>query len=73
MIGAAALSDIAADMEKAADGKRVTDIIAGHTPMLERYRETVRTIRTLLCDVTGEPASDPFLQEDSEIMEFFPE
>lgn len=69
MIGVKDLSDVAAELEYAADIGDVTTFEAGHERMLVRYKEVAEEIR----DVCP-PAVELFEQDDdSEILEFLPE
>ena len=73
MIGAGMLSGIAAGMEKAADEERAPEIISGTESMLEQYSELVSAVRSFLCDADAEATASTAMEEESEIMEFFPE
>ncbi len=68
MIGAAALSDLAAGLEAAADAGREREILSGHETMLAVYRETAQAIRQALGSETETVGA-----EDDDILEFLPE
>lgn len=65
MIGATALSDLAARMEKAADERDQATVEQEHLLMLMQYKAVVEAIRSG-CNVTEE-------EEEDEIIEFLPE
>ena len=66
MIGASALSDIAAGLEKAADEQDRVGIERNHLRLLMLYEAVIAAIRSTVV-FTEEP------QDDDEIMEFLPE
>ena len=68
MIGAADLSDLAAELEKASDEERVSDISADHEKMMKLYKETTEVISSLISDNVKDRE-----KADGEIMEFMPE
>ena len=68
MIGAADLSDLAAELEKASDEERVSDISADHEKMMKLYKETTEVISSLISDNVKDRE-----KADDEIMEFMPE
>ena len=68
MIGAIDLSDLAANLEKAADEERTSDITDDHVKMMELYKETVKAINSLISD-----ADKKTEKSADEIMEFMPE
>ncbi len=68
MVGASALSEIAANLEAAADAGRAEVILDGHDGMLGLYRSTVEAIRR----ATGAEAG-PASGSGDEILEFLPE
>ena len=68
MIGAIKLSNLAAELEKASDEERVSDISADHEKMMELYKETVEVIGTSIRDRANNSE-----KADDEIMEFMPD
>ncbi len=68
MIGAVDLSDLAAELEKASDEERVSDISADHEKMMKLYKETTEVISSLISDNVKDRE-----KADEEIMEFMPE
>ena len=68
MIGAVDLSDLAAELEKASDEERVSDISADHEKMMKLYKETTEVISSLISDNVKDRE-----KADDEIMEFMPE
>ena len=71
MIGAAALSDIAAGQEKAADAKDRGMIEKNHLHMMTLYGEVTHAIRSAIGYTA--PPDDRADGDDEEIMEFLPE
>ena len=71
MIGAAALSDMAAGQEKAADSRELVTLKRNHPRILELYVEVTAAIRSAI----GYSADSDDLAggDDDEIMEFLPE
>ena len=71
MIGAAALSDMAAGQEKAADSRELVTLERNHPRILELYVEVTAAIRSAI----GYSADSDDLAggDDDEIMEFLPE
>lgn len=67
MIGAAALSDIAAEVERAADAGDLEAVESGFPEMMALYEDAVSAIRLLI-----PPAEEPAF-DDGEIIEFFPD
>ena len=68
MIGAIKLSDLAAELEKASNEERVTDISADHEKMMKLYKETTAVISSSISDRTNNSE-----KADDEIMEFMPD
>ena len=68
MIGDIDISDLAANLEKAADEERTSDITDDHVKMMELYKETVKAINSLISD-----ADKKTEKRADEIMEFMPE
>ena len=77
MIGATALSEMAAKQEAAADEGREAEIAAGHGVMLSLFADTANAVRTLIrspeAPAAEENASLQFASGEEEIMEFLPE
>ena len=71
MIGAAALSDIAAGQEKAADAKDRSLVEKNHLHMMTLYGEVTHAIRSAIGYTA--PPDDRADGDDEEIMEFLPE
>ena len=70
MIGAAALSEMAAELEAAADAGQADLIHGRHDDLMKRYCSVVETIRR----VTGiEDSHEQTPGADDEILEFLPE
>ena len=67
MIGASALSAMAARLEAATDEGREQDVAREHEAMLASWQAAARAIRQTVGDV-----SEPTLREDGEIFEFLP-
>ena len=65
-IGAMALSDIAASVERAADERSLGDLDSTLPQMIAKYEEVVSAIMLLI------PPSDELPYEGDEIMEFLP-
>ena len=75
-IGATALSQIAAELEKAADDGRADGVVAEHAMMLECYANTAHGIRMALRGLeaaAGAGGDAMKFGPDDEIMEFMPE
>ncbi|MBQ7543664.1 MAG: response regulator [Synergistaceae bacterium] len=68
MIGAAELSELCAQLEKASDGSDIETIEKMTPAMLELYGKTVSAIRS--SDAAG---TETLHESDDEILEFFPE
>ena len=71
MIGAAALSDMAAGQEKAADSRELVTLERNHPRILELYVEVTAAIRSAIG--YSEDSDDRSGGDDDEIMEFLPE
>ena len=71
MIGAAALSDMAAGQEKAADSREFVTLKRNHPRILELYVEVTAAIRSAIG--YSEDSDDRSGGDDDEIMEFLPE
>ena len=75
-IGATALSQIAAKLEKAADDGRAEDVAAEHAVMLECYANTAQAIRAVLQGMGSDAGDENDRMKfgpDDDIMEFMPE
>ncbi len=72
MIGAAALADVSARLEAAANAGREADVASEHAAMLALYRSVMEAIRKALGDADGGPAG-PGVPESDDILEFLPE
>lgn len=75
-IGATALSQIAAKLEKAADDGRTDAVVAEHAVMLECYANTAHGIRAALpglAAAAGDEGDSMKFGPDDDIMEFMPE
>ncbi len=74
-IGALTLSDMAKDLEQAANEGEEEKLLAEHETMMDRYRKVTEAIREYIpqeeneTDITGADQMDP----DDEILEFLPE
>ncbi len=68
MIGAAELSDEAAELESAANAQNAGIIRSRHAQVLESYTATAAAIRAVLPD-TGDPAEEG----EEDILEFYPD
>jgi len=69
MIGAIELSEIAANLETAADKMQIDIIKSGHNGMMERYMAIAEAIREVTTTEDGQRIENA----DDEILEFFPE
>ena len=73
MIGATALSEMAAKLEKAADEGRQSEIAYNHEVMLEHFADTVGAIRELESLTSEGQDLAPIDSGEDDIMEFMPE
>ena len=77
MIGATALSEMAAKQEAAADEGRESEIAAGHGAMLSLFKDTANAVRALIRSPEApseeDSAARQFTSGEEEIMEFLPE
>ena len=73
MIGASALSDIAAKLEKAADEGRQSEIGFNHDLLLEHYADAVGAIREMEGATEEDRAAEAYDTGEDDIMEFMPE